>query len=140
MLNNTQYLPGEAVFISDIGPQPQEDHSDPGSTLVCVTTSVSACRNDRDIDGSNRTNGTAGVVGEWFYPNGTTVPHGNENIVADFASYHYTNQIRLAKEVSASEPPLGVFTCEVLDISTRVLYNASIIIQISKLTKIVYLV
>ena len=117
MLKNAIYLPGEAVFMSDIGPEPA-NHSNFGSTLVCITTSVNpTCCN----------NGS--VVGDWFYPNHTIVPHGNERNVVDFATYHYTNQIRLAR-ADDSAPPLGVYTCNV-DNS----YNASITIQIGKFTE-----
>ena len=121
MLNNKIYLPGEVLFISDIGPQPV-DRSDPGSTLVCVTSSINtACCNNK-------------TVVEWFYPNCTTVPHGDESSVIDFATFHYTTQIRLAREVDDSAPPVGVYTCEVSDISTGTIYNASITIQIGKFT------
>ena len=135
MLNNTQYLPGDAVFISYIGLQLPDDYSDPGSTLVCATTGVStACCNDGDINGSNKTNGRAGVVGEWLYPNGSSVPHGNESKIVDFAVFHYTNQIRLARAVADSEPPLGVYTCKVSEITTGIHHNATIVVQLGKWT------
>ena len=79
--------------MSDIGPQPLEDHSDTGSKLVCVTIGVSiACCKGK----TNKTNDRAGLVGEWLYINGTTVPDGNGSNVVDFATYPFTNQIRLA--------------------------------------------
>ena len=73
MLNNAIYLPGEAVFISDIGPEPA-NHSNFGCTLACITSSVNpiCCNN-------------GSVVGDWFYPNHTIVPHGKERNVVDFA-------------------------------------------------------
>ena len=57
MLNNMVYLTGEAVFMSDIGPQPPEYHSDTGSTLVCATIGVSnaCCKGS-----TNKTNDRAG--------------------------------------------------------------------------------
>ena len=124
MLNNIIYLPGEVLFISDIGSQP-DDRSDPGSTLVCVTSSINTtCCNN-------------GAVVEWFYPNFTTVPHGDdESTSMDFATFRYTNQIRLAREVADSAPPVGVYTCKVSEISTGTI-NASITIQVGKFTEII---
>ena len=63
MLNNISYLPGDSVLISDIGTQPPDERSNPGSTLVCVTTNINiACC--RAGDNNDVTNGTAGAVGE----------------------------------------------------------------------------
>ena len=110
MLNGEAYIPGASVLISDIGPQ-SADRSDPGSTLVCVTTNVNtACCRKGDNNGV--TNATAGSVGEWYYPDGTLVPHPSGN-VSDFARIGYTHQLRLARQVSGSIPPLGVYTCEI---------------------------
>ena len=39
-VGNKEYLSGQLVNITDIGGQPA-NRSDPGSTLVCVTTNVS---------------------------------------------------------------------------------------------------
>ena len=79
MLNGMIHSPGDSVHISDIGPHPA-DRSNPGSTLVCVTTNVnSACCRDRDNNGV--TSATAGAVGEWYYPNGTLVPRTGNNEV-----------------------------------------------------------
>ena len=55
---------------------------------------------------------TAGAVGEWRYPNGDLVPRPSGNLV-DFARLGFTHQVRLAREVSDSTPPLGVYTCVV---------------------------
>ena len=112
-LNGIIYYDGHSVLISDIGPQPA-DRSDPGSTLVCVTTNVNtACCRRRDNSAQVNT-ATAGAVGEWHYPNGTLVPRPNNNPV-DFARVGFTHQVRLSREVSTSSPPLGVYTCEVPD-------------------------
>ena len=103
-LNEGIYYDGDSVLISDIEDQPA-DRSDPGSTLVCVTTNVNtACC--RGSDG--------GAVGEWLYPDGTIVPRPGGNPV-DFARVGYAQQVRLARSVSTSPPPLGVYTCEVPD-------------------------
>ena len=130
MLKNIMYLPGQTVFISDIGPQPA-NRSNPGSALVCVTTNINTacCRRG---DNNALTNATAGAVGEWYYPDGTLVPRSGSDVI-DFVRVGFTHQLRLAKEVSGSTPPLGVYTCEVPEPSTGVLHNASITIAMSKL-------
>ena len=115
MLGNTIYLPGDSVLITDIGQQPV-DRSDPGSTLVCVTSNVNTqCCRGRD----------GGNVGEWFYPNGSMVPRVNTigsavNIVA-----RYTHQVRLGI-VGAPTGPLGVYRCDVPDGTTGTNVSASI--------------
>ena len=125
-LNGMIYLPGDSVVISDIGPQPVE-RSNPGSTLVCVTTNINtACCRGNENNGT--TNATAGAVGEWLYPNGTAVPHASSD-VTDFVRVGFTYQVRLARVVSGSTPSLGVYTCEVPEPSTGNLHKASITIQ-----------
>ena len=127
MLNNTLILPGGSVLISDIGSQ-LGNRSDPGSTLVCVTTNVNtACCRKRDNNGE--TNVTARAVGQWHYPNGTQVPRRSDGNVVDVVTIGYTQQIRLGKAVSDSTPPLGVYTCQVPDPSTGVRFTASIVLQ-----------
>ena len=126
-LNGTIYLPGDCVLICDIGFQ-SENRSDIGSTLVCVTTNVNtACCRGRDNNGTN--NSTAGAVGEWRYPNGTLVPRTAYNNVTNFARFGYAHQVRLGRYQSFSTPPLGVYTCEVPELSTGDLQNASITLQ-----------
>ena len=66
----------------------------------------------------------AGAIGEWHYPNGTLVPRASGH-VEDFARLAYTHQVRLARVVSDSPPPLGVYTCGVPDPS-EVSVNATI--------------
>ena len=123
MLNGTTYLPGHSV------PQPA-GRSDPGTTLVCVTTNVNtACCRGGDNNGVS--NATAGAVGEWCYPNGTLVPRHDGNVV-DFARIGFTHQVRLGREVSDSIPPLGVYTCQVPDPSPGFVYSASIKIHQQK--------
>ena len=123
MLNGTTYLPGHSVLISDIGPQPA-DRSDPGTTLVCVTTNVNtACCRGGDNNGVS--NATAGAVGEWYYPNGTLVRRPGGKVV-DFVRIGFTLQVRLARVVSDSIPPLGVYTCQVPHPSPGFVYSASI--------------
>ena len=127
MLNGRAYLPGDSVVIADIGSQ-SYDRQNPGATLVCVTTNVnSACCRGRD--NNNITNATAGAVGEWYYHNCTRVPRPGDNNVVDFARVGFSHHVRLARDVSGSTPPLGVYTCEVPEESTGFLHNASIIIH-----------
>ena len=116
MLGNTIYLPGDSVLITDIGQLP-DLRSDPGSTLVCVTSNV----NTQCCRGSDE-----GNVGEWFYPNGSMVPRVNTigsavNLVARFG---YTHQVRLGS-VGSPTGPLGVYRCDVPDKTTTIV-SASI--------------
>ena len=111
------------MSISDIGSQPAS-RSDPGSTLVCVTTVVNtACCRSRD--NNYMTNAKAGSVGEWYYPNGTLVPRPTGHVV-DFGRVAYTHQVRLARVASGSAAPLGVYTCQVPDAATGHLVTANI--------------
>ena len=122
-LNGHMYVSGDSVLVSDIGPQPA-DRSNPGSTLICITTNINTicCRRG---DNNGQTNDTAGAVGEWLYPNGTLVPRGDK--VSELGRFGYTHQVRLAR-ASSSTPPLGVYTCIVPEPSTGVLHNASVTI------------
>ena len=65
-LNGTIYLPGDTILITDIGSE-NNDNSDPGSALVCVTTNV----NTQCCRGADNPNG--GGRGEWYLPNGTRI-------------------------------------------------------------------
>ncbi len=59
MVNDTVYLPGDTIPITDVGDE------DPGPSLVCVTGNVNTmCCRGGDHDGS-------GPVGNWFFPDGT---------------------------------------------------------------------
>ena len=91
------YLPGDTILITDIG---SENTSDPGSSLVCVTTNVKpqCCRT---TDG--------GRGGEWYFPNGTRIINTQ---YTDFYRTRYTQQVRLNLRNNAMSPT-GVFTCEV---------------------------
>ena len=127
MINNTFILPGDSVLISDIGPQP-DNRSDPGSTLVCVTSNINtACCRQKDNNGV--TNATAGSVGEWLNPNGIPVSRPRGHVV-DLERIGFTHHVRLARVVPGSTPPLlGVYTCQVPELSTGILINATIKIQ-----------
>ena len=125
MLGNNVYLPGDSVFISDIGYQPGT-RADPGSTLVCVTTHVNTecCRG---TDNPNNPNPNGGPVGEWFYPDGSMVPRSN-NIGSStniFARYPYTHHVRLGS-VGTPTGPLGAYRCDVPNGTTGTNVSASI--------------
>ena len=97
-LNGTVYLPGDTILITDIGSENTNDRSDPGSSLVCVTTIVNTqcCRH---ADG--------GGEGDWLDPDGTMILN---NTTDNFYTTHYTHQIRLNRRNDAMSPT-GVFTC-----------------------------
>ena len=126
MLNGTIHLPGDSVLVSDIGPQP-DNLNDSGSTLVCVTTNVNtACCRTND-------NNARGVVGNWYYPNSTKVPCGSAaSEELKLRRFGYTHQVRLARSPDSTPLP-GIYTCRVPQLSTGVLYNASITIDMGKL-------
>ena len=109
------YLPGDTILITDIGSESTDDTSDPGSSLVCVTTNVNTqcCRT---ADGGSR--------GEWYHPDGTRIP---PNVLdANFYRTRYTQQVRLNRRNDAMSPT-GVFTCEVPnDGDSTMLYTATI--------------
>ena len=117
MLGTTIYLPGDSVFITDIGDQPS-DRSDPGLTLVCVTTNVNTacCRRRDNYYYYDR------PLGEWYFPNGTTVPSG---AYSDLYRVRFIYQMRLAK-ANSSTGPLGAYRCEVPDGETGENVSATI--------------
>ena len=97
-LNGTIYLPGDTILITDIGSENTSYPSDPGFSLVCVTTNVNTncCR---DADG--------GSEGEWLDPDGTRILNRTSD---NFYKTRYTHQIRLNHRNDAMSPT-GVFTC-----------------------------
>ena len=118
IFNSTEYLAGDTLLITDVGdsflPNNNTKQVDPGLSLVCVTSNVNTmCCSGRDHPGN-------GSVGNWIYPNGTTVP-GN-NVKGNFTRSSHTEQIRLNRKRTDVMSPTGVYTCEVTDES-----NATII-------------
>ena len=117
-LNGVLYLPGDSVFISDIGNS--ANLSDAGNTLVCVTRNVNTncCRLK---DGGN--------VGEWYLPDRSIVPRnsaaGNRDDI--FSRSGFTQQVRLNRRANALGP-LGVYRCGVPN-QTGENFSASITIQ-----------
>ena len=112
MHNGSNYYNNDSLNISLVGSQPT-DRIDPGSTLVCVTANVNtACC--RAGDNNGETNATAGAVGEWHYPNGTTVPRGNSNNShLGFRRYGYTSHLRLSAFNGSVSNPQGLYHCKV---------------------------
>ena len=97
------YLPGDTILITDIGNDNLNYRSDPGSSLVCVTTNVNTqcCRSADNPNGGSR--------GEWYLPNGTRILNTKDT---NFYRGRYTQQVRLNRRNNAISPT-GVFTCEV---------------------------
>ena len=114
MLGNTTYLPGASVLITDIGQQPPSNRSEPGSTLVCVTSNVNtACCRTSD---NNENNTHGGAMGDYYYPNKSIVVRGNAigNATNTFSRYGYTQQVRLGS-IGNPVGPFGNYSCIVPD-------------------------
>ena len=113
-LNGVVYLPGDTVLITDIGIA-YGGSPDPGSSLVCNTTNVNihCCRAK---DGGN--------VGEWYFPNGTIVPHYKYSPSGDFTRTAFTHQVRLNCRNNATT--LVTYTCVVPDMNSAMNHTASI--------------
>ena len=123
-LNGTLYLPGESVFFADIGKfvSTSDDRSDPGTSLVCVTSNVNmnCCRG---MDGPN-----SGSLGEWHFPDGTIVPRNSDAPSANFTRSSFSHQVRLNRMNNALSPN-GIYECRVPDGVTGELVNATIILD-----------
>jgi hypothetical protein len=113
-LNNTVYLPGDTVLITDIGVFVVD--FDPGTSLVCRTEHVNTqcCRGS---DGGN--------VGEWFDPDGTQLPRLGGDLTADFSRSGYAQQVRLNRRNNAMSPT-GAFECRVPTYYGSVVANITI--------------
>lgn len=120
-LRGSQYLPGDAALVQDIGTFGGTDPEFTGGALTCHTDNVNTqcCR---QIDGGN--------IGEWFFPNGTIVPRNSDHAGRSaFTRSGSTRQVRLNRNLDVMGP-LGVFECRVPDSSGK-LQNASIAIVAS---------
>ena len=117
MYKGSIYCNNDSLNIFLVGSQPT-DRSDPGSTLVCVTASFNtACCRGRD---NNKTNATAGAVGEWYYPDGTTVPRGkNYRSFLCFRRYGYKNNLRLGIFNASVSDPQGIYCCKVPNLQNQ---------------------
>jgi hypothetical protein len=118
-LGSTVYLPGETVFITDIGVfVGGSDPVDPGTSLVCKTEHV----NTQCCRGSD-----GGRAGEWFDPDGTQLPRFGAAPNANFSRSGSAQQVRLNRRNSAMSPT-GVFECRVPPMGGGDLVVASIMI------------
>ena len=122
-MNDTVYLPGATIPITDVGDGfPGENNPPlPGPSLVCVTSNVNTmCCRGRDHLGS-------GAVGNWLYPNGTIVGGNIANPNGDFTRSSHTQQIRLNRKRTDVMSPTGVYTCQVPDgVNTAMIHTATI--------------
>ena len=93
--------------------------SDPGFSLVCVTTNVNlqCCRGADNPNGVGR--------GEWYLPNGTRILNTPDT---NFYRTRNNEQVHLNRRNKAISPT-GVFTCEVPnDADSTMNYTATITI------------
>jgi hypothetical protein len=117
MLNETVYLPGDTVFITDIGEfVPSYRYSHPVTSLVCRTENVNTqcCRGS---DGGN--------VGDWFFPNGSVVRRRYSG--DDIYRTVFTHQVRLYRKDNVTSPT-GSFECRVLAQDGEMNHTARILI------------
>ena len=117
--NSRVYLPGDTIFMLDIGESNYFTAVEPRLSLVCITSNFNnqCCRS---VDGGN--------VGEWLFPNGSMVPRRSTNYIGDFTRSGYTNQIRLHRQNNATVPT-GIYTCMVPDESNmELIHTATILI------------
>ena len=118
MFNETVYLPGDTLMITDIGSSTYAARfADPGSSLVCISSNVNTqCCRSRD----------GGNVGEWFFPNGAMVPRNSRSPGSDFTRNGFTQQVRLNRRNNAVAP-FGVYTCRIPDgRNSSVIHSANI--------------
>ncbi len=110
----------DSVNIADIGGQPT-NRNDPGSTLICDTTSVNmeCCR--RADTGMG-----VGAIGNWYFPNGPAVLTLANLGQTEDTLYRVVaaQQVRLASR-GAPVGPLGIYTCSVPN-NNGILFNATI--------------
>ena len=102
-LRGSRYESGMSILITDIGSNTNNNSSDPGSSLVCVTSNVNThcCRGADNPNGGHR--------GEWYLPDGTRILNTPDT---NFYRTRYTQQVRLNRRNNAMSPT-GVFICEV---------------------------
>ncbi len=100
-MSGTEYLPEDTIPITEVG--------DNFESLVCVTSNVNTmCCGKDDTTGD-------GPVGNWLYPNGTTVPRNQVNPNGDITRSSHTQQICLNRKKTNVISPTGVYTCVVPD-------------------------
>ncbi len=124
-MSGTIYLPGNTIPITDVGDifitDGPSKPTDPGPSLVCVTSNVNTncCRNKDNSDN--------GPLGNWLFPNGSIVLGNGANPNGSFTSSSHSQQIRLNRKRTNVLSPTGVYTCEVPDGSnTAIIHRATI--------------
>ena len=96
---------------------------DPGQALVCITTNV----NTKCCRGSD-----GGSVGDWFFPDGTRVPRGNDDPITRTG---WTHQVRLSRRNNAMTPT-GDHECRVPDENSGLIHTASITLVLGECSMI----
>ena len=125
-LMDVVYLPGDTILISDVGSSASSlDQSDPGESLVCVTSNVNTqcCRTS---DGGN--------VGEWLFPNGSVVMRSGDpgEVKGDFERSFSFQEVRLDR-ANVAVMPSGVYECRVpSEGNGSVVHTASITLAFSE--------
>ena len=99
-LNGIKYLPNKNVYIEDF----PNDH---GAALVCHTHNVNTeCCRSSDNNGK-------GPIGDWFYPDNSTVIHNNQDTTDNtFVQIRFDREVRLVKRGSPTGP-LGLYRCDI---------------------------
>ena len=121
-LNGVVYLPGDTVLITGIG---VAEPINPGSSLVCNTSNV----NTHCCAGRNNPNG--GPLGNWYFPDGTIVPHLSASPNGDFTRTAFTHQVHLNRRNNAMTP-LGTYTCAVPDMNNTMNHTATITLDLGE--------
>ena len=96
-LGGQTYGNDDNILISKIG----EGHN----ALLCITDQTQCCR-------GNDTPGESGALGEWLYPNGTSVPIERDG--HDFYRNRGPSTVLLHRRNNATSPT-GSYCCEVPD-------------------------
>ena len=97
-LSGVFYANNSNVFIGGIG---EEDDA-----LLCLTDATQCCR------GSDN---PSGALGEWYFPDGTLVPDG-QDASRDIFRNRGPSVVRLNHRNNA-QSPTGVYRCEIPDVS-----------------------
>ena len=103
-LDGVRYESGSTVIITEVGSSTTSTTLlDPALSLVCMTEEVNTqCCRGRD----------GGNVGEWVFPDGTTVPRRRNSLNENFVRSGFTHQVRLNRRNGALGPT-GNYTCTV---------------------------
>ena len=105
-LNGAFYGNNSVVDLSDIGVGSNTLGDGDSMDLRCLTDSTQCCR------GSDN---PSGVLGEWYFPDGTPVPAGTER-TRNIYRNRGPSVVRLNRRNNA-QSPTGVYRCEIPDAS-----------------------